>query len=208
MNILKILILKIMLVLILVSQPSFFLIYADENDGGGAVASWFDWKIRHLDNEEQKMVMKYFEKINFLFEKAKETEYSTKESVWGHPSPAAALKIIDNSIKEAKKIKSPKSCLAHYSLTLKALQYIRNYQLERLRVGTDEKFESKRKQDQIYEVKVRDAQLNELRLEEQRTREYFKILHKIGLYDNVLDEMLKLKLITKEEKEHLEASNR
>lgn len=200
MKILKILGLLNVIVIITLSQ-SLILIHANENNEEGTVTSWFDWKVKHLNNENQKKIIEYFEKINPFFEKAKETEYTTKASRWGHPNPDEALKIIDYSIKEVKKIKSPKPCLKYYSITLKALQDIKNYQIERLRAGTDEKFEARREQDQAYEIKLRNAQLEELKLEEERNKEYFKILRKIGFYDNVLNEMVNLKLITKEEKE-------
>lgn len=186
--------------------PSF--IYASNNDNENNVHYWFDWKIKHLDNDNQKKVIEYFEKINRLFEGAKKTEYETKESRWGHPNPTEAVRVVKNIIIDSKKIVPPKSCGKHYAITLKILYIIEEYQTERTRAGTDKMFEADRSRDEVYEARLREAKLDELRLEEEKQREYFRVLHKVGFYKNMLNEMVNLRLITKEQKEKIEKKSR
>lgn len=178
-------------------------IYADNNEEE-AVASWFSWKIKHLDNDEQKKVIKYFEELNPVFEKSENIVWRPIGSSAEYPDPYKAVKIVDDSLSKITKIVPPPSCKEYHRLTIEILNNIKDYQFKRIESGTGEAFESRIKQDSLYEVSIRNIKIEELRLEEQRNKEYFKILHKIGFYDNALNEMSNLKLITKEEMKRLE----
>lgn len=166
---------------------------------------WFEWKLNHPDNDEQKTIIKYFKKINKIFEEANSTVYIKEGSDLGLPDPQQALNIIKETLKEANLIEPPKVCMKHYDLTLKILNYRLSYHGIRLELG-DKLLDLKMQRDSEFEKKMRDMQIEESELEADRQTEYFVILRKIGFYDRMIDEMWNMKLITLEEKAQLEKS--
>jgi len=181
------------------------LIVANEEVNEGVhMTKWFNWKVNNLDNEEQKVVVDYFKEIEDVFDKAKRTQYQTHETVLGYPDSKRALEIVEKSIDVFNKIEPPELCVSHYELTRKILYFIRDYQAQRLKLKENEIFEYKLQKDKIFESKIRNAKIKQLDFEEKRQKEYYNILRKIEFYDNALDEMVTLEIITKEEKEQLE----
>lgn len=170
---------------------------------GNAFWEWFAWKYDNVSNPEQKKIIAYFKRINKLVEKAIATQYGVEESIWGDPSPKRAYGIVSLSIKTIEKITPPLLCNKYHNLSLRILRFVADCQKRRIDLG-DAKISAKRKEEQLFEEKLRGEQLEQSKLQAERSVEFYDILRKIGFYSNAINEMLDLKLINPEEKIELE----
>lgn len=173
---------------------------SEENNPGW---QWFVWKYENASDSEQKKVITYFKNIDKLIAKATATRYKTKECEWGDSDPKKAYKMVTQLIEVAAQINPPPLCKKHYDLSLQILKSVTEYQKIRADLG-DKKIVAKRKEDQKFEEKMRNDQLEQSKLEAETSREFYAILRKTGFYDNALNEMLDLKLITPEQKSEFE----
>lgn len=164
---------------------------------------WSIWKVKYGLTAKQKEVIDYFQKVTPLFADADSTMSRPEGSLKERFKPKKALEVVNNSLERIKKIIPADYCDKHYKLIIETLGYIKNYQENRVMLG-DEKFQAKIKESGAFENKVRTIQLQQLRLEENVSKEHFRILQKIGYYDNLPSEAFNLKLITKTQKEQLE----
>jgi len=153
------------------------------------MSTWLEWKVNHIYDPQKKEVIKYFKAIDAFFNASKETQFVAGESDYGNSDPKKAIRIVENSLRETKRLKVPQNCMHYHELTIKILQNIKNYHASRLKFGDN----------QIFWEKVKADKLNQIKREAEREGEYFNILRNIGFYDNMIDELQQLKLITKEE---------
>lgn len=164
---------------------------------------WSTWKEKYGLTAEQKEVIGYFKKVTPIFSNADSTMSRPEGSLKERFNPKKALGIVNNSLKNIKKIVPPYLCDKHYKLIIETLGYIKDYQESRVMLG-DERFKTKIKKSEAFGYKIRNIQLQQLRIEEEVQKEYFRILRKVGYYDNLPNEAFDLKLITKIQKEQLE----
>ncbi|MDP3791309.1 MAG: hypothetical protein Q8R38_04620 [Candidatus Omnitrophota bacterium] len=164
---------------------------------------WSIWKEKYGLTAEQKEVIGYFKKVTPIFSDADSTMSRPENSPKERFDPKKALDIVNSSLKNIKKIVPPYLCDKHYKLIIETLGYIKDYQESREILG-DERFKTKIKESEVFEYKIRNIQLQQLRIEEEVQKEYFNILRKVGYYDNLPKEAFDLKLITKTQKEQLE----
>lgn len=169
----------------------FFRIKINRNEKN-PISIWFDWKIRHTSSDQQEVV-NYFKIITPIFLRARETQYSRKNSPWGHPNPSKAAKITEDSLANIKKIIPPQYCTKHYNLTLEILSDIKECHEKRMQFSDTK----------IFEDKTKKMRLNQKILEVERQKEFFNILRKVGLYDNIEKEMYNLGVISDQEKSQL-----
>ena len=156
-----------------------------ENGKEDVMASWIDWKIKHLDNEEQEKVIKYFKEINLVFEEADNIMWRAEKRDSKSLEPKVAIEIANKSLDRVKKINPPQVCYSHYNLTIEILKSILDYQNIRMILG-DEMLKINIQKDEVFESKIRTEQIRRLKLEDERQKEYFRVLHKIGFYNNAL----------------------
>jgi len=173
------------------------------NEENNPAWQWFAWKYENTSDPEQKKVIAYFKNIDKLVAKATATRYKTKECEWGYPDPKKAYEIVIQLIKVAAQISPPPVCKKHYDLSMQILKSVAGYQKIRADLG-DKKIVAKRKEDQKFEEKIRNDQLEQSKLEAETSREFYIVLRKTGFYDNALNEMLDLKLITPAERAEFE----
>ena len=138
---------------------------------------WFECKKSQPINELQKKVISYLEKASSIFEKGDET--------WGMsmkrpelPKPEEALKIVNKCLNEFSKLKAPSVAEKHYAASLNLLKIIKEYHLKRLSDPNSSELEQL----------ARDA----IPYEGIQSSEYFDILRKAGLFDNIEEEMKRI----------------
>jgi len=167
-------ILKPSLLVIIFLMFSLFCIKSIEKGNRAFLSCFF----KNNTNSNAEEIFKYFEEINSIFDKAKKTEYTTSQSLFGVSPPEKAIQLLDDLMAQARNIKAPQVCLEHYILTMKFLESLKAYHSERKELG-DNGFKLKRDKDNAYEEKIRNEKINRLILEEKRQKIYFKILNNI-----------------------------
>jgi len=191
--------------IILVSFTKFESLFSEDkmSEENSPYGEWFVWKYENTFDPEQKKVITYFKNINQLVAKATATEEKTKESAWEDSNPKKTYKMVTHLIGVATQINPPPLCKKHYDLSLKILRSVASYQKMRADLGGAE-FSIKRERDQLFEEKIHGDQLEQFKLREEASKEFYIVLRKTGFYDNSIEEMSNLKLITPEQKAEFE----
>ncbi|QAT16835.1 hypothetical protein BU251_03345 [Candidatus Velamenicoccus archaeovorus] len=160
-----------------------------KNENDDPFWQWFVWKYENVSEPRQKEVINYFKTINKISKESEKTRYVAKNSFWGDPDINKAISITKDSLEKAREIVPPQECKRHYDLTIEILKELNVYQKNR----------SKFKDPKIFEQETKGVISQELLNEEARQREYFIILRNVGFYDHFFDEVVKLKLMTRQE---------
>lgn len=193
---------KTIIFLILLGVAIFF-VFRTHNDKNN-MADWFNWKLKHLDTQEQKEVIAYFNLINPIFNKANSTVWLPEGSSPRDVDSRRAYMIAEESMQKIKKITPPNLCINHYNLTIQILDCIKGYHNDVINSGGYTEFENKLNTNPQFRDTIRDNRIKQLSLEEKRNKEYYKILKKTGFYNKLTEEAYNLKILTKEEKEKLD----
>ncbi len=120
--------------------------------------------------QDEKEIIKYLDKVNSIFDKARQTRNATPTSEWGMDDANEALRISNNSIKEIMALKMPKECTVFNKSCMDYLNNLIEY--DKLRIET--------KNPSQFESASHNLILAQSRNEEQKFKENIRILNAIG----------------------------
>ncbi len=145
-------------------------------------SKWFQWKMQSNLTEKQKSVVEYLKKSSAIFNKTFDTRCVQPESKYGYPNPKEAIKITKEAIKELKVLPCPKESTQYRDINIKIMKNIIIYHQLRVmfKEGTEE-----------FNLRYEKFQLSEIKnsLDVKQCNEYFKSLRKVGLFDNIEEEI-------------------
>lgn len=142
---------------------------------------WLEWKISTNLTAEQKTAIECLQKSGAIFNEAFHTECVYPDSKYGHPDIKEAIKIVENAIDKLKKIPCPKECIHYKELCIENLRYTLKYQQLRLEYGDGT--EEFRKRHRELELSFIDSGVGPAKF-----AEYFAVMKRIGLFDNMEQE--------------------
>jgi hypothetical protein len=155
-------------------------------------ARWYEWKKQTPLTKKQMDVLNYLDIASKIFNKADDTRNIHPDSKYGIPDPKQGLAITERSIDELKKLPYPKECKEIRDLNIAELREIVLYQ--QLRIKYKDGTEDFKK---IYEKYITVELENGLGA--KRFSTYFTTMRDVGLFDRILEEMVELGLLDRQQ---------
>ena len=157
-------------------------------------SKWYQWKVQSRLNENQKKVVQYLENSTAIYNKAFETETVQAGSPYGYPNPKKAIEIVEQALKEFKRLTYPDECKEYRKSTIELMKYIISYHKLRLTYKEGPKeFDFMHRRLEMAKIKSG--------YDSKQFSEYFNSLRKAGLFDNIEKEFIELGIIDKKELE-------
>ena len=175
-------------ILLIIDIP---LLYTQENYGMSQwpeFTRWYEWKKQSTLTKKEKEVLNYLEIVLKIFNEAEDTRNVNHSSKYGTIDSKEALRVAENSINELKKLPYPKECKEFRDFSIAELKEIAVYQ--KLRIKYKEETEDFKK---MYEKYISAELKNGLGA--KRFSAYFTAMRDVGLFDQILEEMITLGLL-------------
>jgi len=141
------------------------------------LGKWYEWKIKTKLPKHQREIIDYFQEVDEVMTKAKNTWWVNKDLQ--NPPPEEGINIVDTSIAELNRIEPPEECVKYHKANLKWLEIIEEYHEKRLE--TDDP-------DELGKISLKTSNVDGFVF-----TEFFRILKDSGFMDNYEEEASKLK---------------
>jgi len=170
---------------------------AEETAPWSEFSKWYQWKEQTSLTEKQKEVISYLAIATEIFNRGNNTRGSYPESKYGMLDIQGAVDITKKSITDLEKLPCPKECVEYRNLSIAILKDVVRY--HKLRINYDEGTEKFKKQHEKFIIDELEKSLEG----GNRLNAYFAAMREVGLFDNILDEMAELGLISKKDLDDL-----
>ncbi len=150
---------------------------SDETDVVQSYQKWLEYKKTQPLTTLQWEVISYLEKATLINEKA-DTSWSTSSNQPELPNPQDGLTMATDCLVRLAKLTPPPLARKHHAASLRLLKTIKQYHLKRIKNGNSSELEQLTRKAIAYET--------------IQSSEYFKILRKVWLFENIELEMEKL----------------
>jgi len=186
---------KIIPFIVLLLTISWFILAQEENQTQWPEFDrWLQWKMQTHLSDKQNSVIEYLKKSGSIFNTAFETETVHPDSKYGRPNPREAIKIVEQTLKEFKRLPRPYECKEYRKSTIELMKHIISYHKLRL------KYKEGSRQFNSMHMKLEMAKIKS-GYDSKQFSEYFNSMRKVGLFDNIEKESVDLGLIKKKELE-------
>lgn len=146
------------------------------------IDKWLEWKISTNLSERQRAVITYLQTTAVIFNEAFYTKCVYPNSEYGYPDINKAIDIVKEAIAEIEKIPPPEECIRYKELCIENLKCTLKYHQLRLEYGdATEEFNKKHHE---YELAFSESEVGPAKF-----AEYFACMKKVGLFDNIEEEM-------------------
>ena len=142
------------------------------------LGKWYEYKRTQPLNEQQRNIISYIEQADRIVDEADNTRNASPKRPMPHPKEA--LETVEKCIREFSKLNPPPTAKKHYAASLQVLEIAKKYQLIRLRDPNSENL-----------LKLAGSSIPH---EGIRSAETFRMMHEVGLMDNIEEEMIQLGL--------------